>query len=97
MSDPMNILAICGDTSPMNPIVPVKLTMDAVINDTMTRQITRSFCASTPRDLAESSPAESKLILLDNSMMAMVPIRVVKNIAGTSSQSMLLSDPTCHL
>ena len=86
LSDPMNMRAMCGHTNPTNPIVPVKLTIAAVANDTMSRETMRILSESTPRDLALSSPDARTLRTLARSIIRTTAMAVVVMTMGRFSQ-----------
>ena len=96
LSDPMIILHMCGHTSPTNPMIPVKLTMDAATRETIRRHSSLRWSAFTPSDLALSSPAERTLILCARELSMTDPDRTNISITVSDSQLVLSNDPTCH-
>ena len=52
LSEPTKMRAMCGDTSPTNPMMPVKLTIPAAMREMMTRQSMRTLSTLIPRDFA---------------------------------------------
>ena len=73
LSDPRNILATWGATSPMNPIVPVNDTRVAVTRDTTISDRSLMRLAFTPRLTASLSHIARMLSFLDRSIMATTP------------------------
>lgn len=97
LSDPMNILATCGETRPTNPIGPVKLTRPAVVRDAMSNPIILNRSASTPRDLALSSPDDRTFRRVAISIMAAIPATVNAAHTGRIVQSAYPREPTPQL
>ena len=58
-SSPTMALAMCGATSPTNPMVPTNATAAAVIAEMSTKVRTRTEATLTPRACARSSPRRS--------------------------------------
>ncbi len=97
LSAPMNMRAMCGHTRPTNPMVPVKLTMAAVANDTMRRDAILILSESTPRDFALSSPEANMFSVLDRSIIATTAMAVVVTTTGMFCQLAYPRLPTPQL
>ena len=87
--DPTNALAMCGDTSPMNPMVPVKLTIAAIITETARDETTLSLKGSTPTVWDRLSP-EVRMSILDADSIR----NAVHNAVGMAMVGRLSQYPT---
>ncbi len=97
LSGPTSILAMWGDTRPMNPMTPVKLTMPAATRDMSARQRMRMASTSMPRDLAKSSPAFMAFRTRDMANSAANPTTVAARRTGICSQVVIPMLPTLHV
>ena len=97
LSEPMNSLTTCGQTRPTNPMIPVKLTMLAATKDTIIKQNMRSLSASTPMDLALSSPVDRRLILSEITWSITTPMTVTAAMTGMYPHWDFPRVPTCHV
>ncbi|MBO4569149.1 MAG: hypothetical protein J5674_04205 [Candidatus Methanomethylophilaceae archaeon] len=97
LSDPMKMRAMCGQTSPTNPIRPVKQTTEAATRDVAARHASRNFSTSTPSARALSSPMDILFILSETSCTATVPGTTNTAMTATSDHERPVSDPTDQL
>ena len=95
--EPTNILAIWGATSPMNPMVPVKPTMVAVIAATTNRDRALTRLTSTPRLDAPRSPVVMSPMLLERSRRTASDAAVTATTIHTLSHEDGPSDPMFHM
>ena len=92
--EPTNALAMCGPTKPMNPIVPVKQTIPAVIRETNVMQAILSLEVFTPSVRAQLSPeyiTSNFLYMAINNALVTVTIDTTM---GSSSHPILDKEPT---
>ena len=97
LSEPMNILAICGHTNPMNPMSPVKHTTDAATSDVINRHASLNRSTSTPRERAHSSPMVSLFNCLETSWISTMPGMTNAAMTVTSSHDSPVREPTDQL
>lgn len=87
-------LQICGETSPINPIAPTKLTTPATRSDETTIISIRNFLTFIPRLFALSSPAPIILRSQDFQMSIGTRIAVMGTIKRKSSHLAFPMSPT---
>ena len=92
--DPTNALAICGPTKPMNPIVPVKQTIPAVIRDTNAMHVILSLDVFTPSVCAQFSPEYMTSSFLYMVMSNALVTPTIVTMIGSSSHPTLDREPT---
>ena len=97
LSDPTNMRAMWGDTNPMNPMTPVKLTMPAATRDMMRRQIMRTLSTFIPSDLAYASPELRALSVLVMRKSAKNPSMETTARIGICSQVVIPMLPTVQV
>jgi hypothetical protein len=96
LSDPTKMRAIWGETSPINAMIPVKLTtpaatMEMVINIKILMRSTL-----TPRLFATISPEFIALRYLERYCSTIDPMSTITNITDKLSQLDLFNVPTVH-
>lgn len=94
--EPTNILAIWGETSPTNPIVPVKQTTIAVTNDIRIRTEILNELGFTPKLLAVLSPDDNALRDLAVNSDPIEIMNMAIKIYGKISQLDFPNEPSDH-
>ena len=86
--------AMCGHTSPTNPIRPVKLTIPAVSMETMNRDASLRRLALIPMERADSSPVERTLRRRDMTISSTPAMKVNANMVAMWSHPFTSRVPT---
>ena len=93
---PNIFLAICGDTKSTKPIIPVKATKTAVMNEETSIKNILIFLASTPKDKLVSSPKVIISKTLEYFINTNKEIKANNIIIKISKIFLTYKVPNCH-